>query len=93
MVQQLCAKGNGGPEQSMQPLLSHGEERLSVNTSNLECEFNQNNNAKNVMGRVPDKINFIIKMGPLATNNLAKMHTFQESIAVGFYNQVTIYGV
>lgn len=69
------------------------EQRLAVNTSNLEIEFNANNNATNIMGRVPDKVNFIIKMGPLTTNNLAKKHTFQESIAVGFYNQVTIYGV
>ena len=49
-------------------------EKISVTTSNLECEFNRDNNASNVMGRVPDKVNFIIKMGPLVTNNLQPSH-------------------
>ena len=66
---------------------------MTVVTSNLEAEFNRDNNAATVMGRVPDKVNFILALGPLATNNLASAHQFEQSIAVGFYNQVTIYGV
>ena len=29
----------------------------------------------------------------MQTSNLSEVHSFQESIAIGFYNQVVIYGV
>ena len=45
------------------------------------------------MGLYPDKVNFIVPLGPLVSNNLSAQHSFQESIAVGFYNQVCIFGV
>lgn len=45
------------------------------------------------MGKLPDKVNFVKQLGPLVTNNLAVAHSFQSSIAVGFYNQITVYGV
>ena len=67
------------------------EEELA--TSNLELEFNVNNKASAVMGKYPDKVSFIIALGPLKTNNLTTAHEFQQSVAIGFYNQVSIYGV
>mmetsp|Transcript_24424 Transcript_24424/g.32726 ORF Transcript_24424/g.32726 Transcript_24424/m.32726 type:complete len:121 (+) Transcript_24424:81-443(+) len=67
---------------------------MELVSSNLELEFNSENRAKLVMGSSqPDKVNFVLSLGPLQTNNLSVTHTFQEGIAVGFYNQITIYGV
>ena len=66
---------------------------MDLISSNLEAEFNADNNAAMVMGKYPDKVNFLVSLGPLQTNNLTKTHTFQAGIAVGFYNQITIYGV
>ena len=45
------------------------------------------------MGNNPDKINFIVSLGSLATNNIKNKQTFKDSIAIGFYNQISIYGV
>ena len=47
-----------------------------VSPCNLEAEFNKDNYATQVMGPFPNKINFIISLGPLATNNLTNTHQF-----------------
>ena len=45
------------------------------------------------MGSIPDKINFIVSLGSLTTTNIKNVQTFKESVAIGFYNQISIYGV
>ena len=45
------------------------------------------------MGEKPDKMNFITSLGSLTTTNLKAQQTFKESIAIGFYNQISLYGV
>ena len=62
-------------EQSV-PKSRAAQNELTVATSNLEAEFNRDNYAAAVMGSFPDKVNFIISLGPLATNNLTQTHQF-----------------
>ena len=45
------------------------------------------------MGKNPDKVSFIVSLGSLRTINIKNAVIFRESIAVGFYNQISIYGV
>jgi hypothetical protein len=51
-------------------------DEFEVIPCNLEAEFNKDNNSAQVMGPLPNKINFIVSLGPLATNNLTNTHTF-----------------
>jgi len=50
--------------------------QIELQSSNLELEFNSANNAQIVMGKLPDKVNFVKQLGPLVTNNLAQAHSF-----------------
>ena len=72
---------------------SSKEESVKSSGNILEVEFHQENIVIDLMGKYPDKVNFIVSLGSLTTTNIKQAQTFKDSIAIGFYNQISIYGV